>query len=762
MRPFVYRLARELGLVGWVGNAPEGVVIEAEGPHDALAQFERRLPCELPPQARITECIATSVAPEGSRDFLIIDSQTVGNPEPCASPDLATCQNCLRELFDPRNRRYRYPFLSCSHCGPRYSILQALPFDRERTAMAGFVLCPSCRDEYANPTNHRFHAQTTCCASCGPQLELMDAQGQTMAGGDEALRLAVKQLREGEILALKGVGGFQLLADAGNPLALARLRTRKHRPHKPFALLADWLMTRNLCHVEPAEAALLTAPAAPIVLLRRRLCPHSPGEEFKKIAVGVAPNLPWLGIMLPASPLHHLLLADFGAPLVATSGNRGGEPLCIDEKEALARLAGIADVFLVHDRLILRPLDDSVIRIAAGQALTLRRARGYTPTPIDLTEPMPPMLAVGGHLKNTVALCSGRRAILSQHLGDLDDALTLTQSRVTLDELPRLYGIRPSTVVCDAHPDYASSRLAEATGLPVIAVPHHYAHALACVAEHGLKPPLLALTWDGIGLGDDGGLWGGEFLRIETDGYRRVASFWPLRLPGGEKAVKAPRRVALAALHELYGDALTAHLPEPLRLAWGDSERATLLIMLQRGINAPPCSSVGRLFDAVAALLGLCQLNSFEGQAAMLLEAAAMSFVVPPLSKEGRNVGLWQDNDDLPRIDWRPMLRDLLEQQTQGVATAQLAYRFHASLAMAAVTIAQRISLHTVVLCGGCFQNRLLLELCDARLRSVGFNVYWPQRIPPNDGGLALGQLWAARLSVHSQPTFRTSSNKSL
>ncbi|BBL70167.1 carbamoyltransferase HypF [Methylogaea oryzae] len=802
MRPFVCRLAQELDLAGWVSNTPEGVVIEAEGNEAALARFARRLTDEAPPPARIDECSAMPLAATGQEsDFRVVPSRNDGAPEPCVPPDLAPCADCLRELSDPADRRYRYPFLSCTACGPRYSIVRSLPFDRERTAMAGFALCPDCRREYENPADRRFHAQTTCCPACGPQLALWDSQGISLAEGDGALRLAVERLRQGAIVALKGVGGFQLLADAGNSAAVEQLRTRKHRPAKPFALLADRTMAERLCRVSEEEIALLLEPAAPIVLLRRRKeeivgtthsgplslrerarvrgaqrgtfisaqthdldLPHPnplpEGEGARReIAPQVAPDLPWLGLMLPASPLHHLLLADFGGPLVATSGNRGGEPICVDENEALARLAGIADLFLVHDRSVLRPLDDSVLRIAADRPLTLRRARGYVPAPVPLAEPLPPLLAVGGHLKNTVALGLGRRALLSQHLGDLDDVLTEQQCGAALQELPRLFGGNPRRLAVDAHPDYASRRLAEAMGLPLLAVPHHLAHAMACAAEHGLEPPFLALAWDGIGLGEDGGLWGGEFLRIDEQGHRRIASFVPLRLPGGEKAVKEPRRTALAAVYDsarLPGAnaAEEGHpglhgVPAGLRAAFSDTELAALLAMLEKNLNTPPCSSVGRLFDAVSALLGLCPVNQFEGQAAMRLEAAAGAFVwntAADYPAPSATIPLVRDDTGLPRCDWRPWLRNLLRHPAVDDADrAALAYSFHAALADAAPAAARLAALPTVVLCGGCFQNRLLLELCVERLRHAGFDVYWPQRIPPNDGGLALGQLWAAR-----------------
>lgn len=731
MRPFICRLAAELGLAGWVGNAPEGVTVEVEGDGETLTRFELRLRREAPPQARIVECIARPVPAMGTEaGFQVVGSQTSGTPEPCTPPDLAPCPACLRELFDPANRRYRHPFISCCECGPRYSILRALPFDRERTAMADFPPCPACQREYRDPLDRRCHAQTLCCPQCGPRLSWLSPDGLAHATGNVALELAVATLRDSGIVALQGVGGFQLLADAGSSAAVQKLRQRKQRPAKPFAVLADERMLPALCEATPVELEWLSSPAAPIVLMKTRAA----------LAAEVAPGLPWLGVMLPASPLHHLLLADFGTPLVATSGNRSDEPLCIDAGDALSRLGGIADGFLVHDRPILRPLDDSVLRIAAGRPLMLRRARGFVPEPIEVTEPLPPLLAVGGHLKNTVAVGIGHHALLSQHLGDLDDALTQRQCATTLAELPALFGIQPQAVACDKHPDYASSLLAESFGLPIERIPHHYAHALACMAEHGLKPPFLALAWDGLGLGDDGTLWGGEFLIVDDRGYRRFASFLPLPLPGGDKAVKEPRRSALAALHLLYGKECLAHAPQALRGAFEASELEVLTRMLARGIQAPPCSSAGRLFDAVSALLGLCFINQFEGQAAMLLEAAAEASGTeePPPYLFALFPG------EPLRIDWRPLFRELLAEQSRGVSRLRLAARFHATLAEIALHVATLAGFPSVVLCGGCFQNRLLLEACSAQLRQAGYAVHWPQRIPPNDGGLALGQLIGA------------------
>ncbi|QFY44851.1 carbamoyltransferase HypF [Candidatus Methylospira mobilis] len=736
MRPFIYRLAHELGLSGWVRNAPDGVLIEVQGPTALIEQFRARLSSEKPVPARIDRCRSAAVPVDtGSADFLVIDSANEGLALSASLPDLASCPACLAELFDPADRRYRYPFVSCSECGPRYSIVESLPFDRERTAMRLFPLCPLCLQEYRNPQDRRFHAQTLSCPVCGPQLSLWSGRGEAPAAADEALRLAVRRLRQGEIVAVKGIGGFQLLANAQNEDAVLRLRLRKHRPAKPFALMMrDLEMARRYCDVSAAEIALLGSSAAPIVLCRRR--------EHAGLAASIAPASGRLGLMLAYSPLHHLLLADFGAPVVATSGNAGGEPICVDEYDALRRLGAIADCLLVHNRPVQRPLDDSVMRVAAGKPLMLRRARGFAPMALELPGCLPPILATGGHLKNTVALALGSQAILSQHLGDLDTTACLTLHRDTQAELGALYRVQPQAVAVDSHPDYAGGRIAEQGALPIIRVDHHYAHALACIAEHGLQAPVLAVVWDGIGLGADGGLWGGEFLRIEAAGYRRIASLWPLRLPGGERAIREPRRAALSVLHELGLETAT------ITDAFEVSELATLTAMLHKGFKSPSTSSAGRLFDALAGLLGVCQINEFEGQAAMALESLAeqadeADALLYPCE-------LLMDAS-LPRVDWRPLFRALLNDARRGVSPPQLAYRFHASLADAILRAVQQQDIATVVLSGGCFQNRLLLELSNARLQQAGFKVYWPQQIPPNDGGLALGQLAAALINFKQE-----------
>lgn len=735
-RPFVYRLALASALCGRVANTREGVVIEVEGPGDAVQRFLARLTSELPPHAEIETLDATPMAPAGYRRFTLEPSETRGRPPVFVLPDIAACPDCLAETFDPANRRYRYPFTSCAHCGPRWSIVEALPFDRERTAMKNFGLCPACRAEYENPDDRRFHAQTTSCPACGPRLALWDSDGRERAVRDEALRQTVSALRAGAIVALKGIGGFQLLADARDEAAVARLRIRKARPSKPLAVMVASLeRVWALCRTSPLEENALMAPAAPIVLLRRRV------TEQSAVAPSVAPDNPYLGVMLACSPLHHLLLADFGAPLVATSGNLSGEPICTDEREALSRLANVADIFLVHDRPILRALDDSVLREVGGRELLLRRARGYAPV-VKLRRPLPSVLAAGGHLKNAIAAGLGDRAFVSQHLGDLDTAEARANFARTVAEAEAVFGARPERVACDLHPDYASGRYAESCGKPLVRIQHHYAHVLSCMAENDLEPPVLGIAWDGLGLGGDGTLWGGEFLLAGTKGFRRAAHFRSFPLPGGERAAREPRRAALGLLYEWMGEAAFERTDLAPVSGFAPQELKTLAQMLKRGLNAPRCSSVGRLFDAVASLLGLRQINGFEGEAAMAVEFAAeqaetiesypFALVEPPAGSSSRRI-----------VDWEPAMAALLDDMKR-LPPAVAAAKFHRTLAAAAVAVAEDIGIGRIALSGGAFQNRVLTELIVSALESAGFDVFRHGRIPPNDGGLALGQLMAA------------------
>jgi len=763
-RPFVFRLATELQLSGWVNNSPQGVFIEVEGPRPALENFQRRLESEKPPQSFIQSLEMSWLDAVGYPAFEIRASQRDGCKSALVLPDIATCPDCLREILDPANRRFRYPFTNCTNCGPRFSIIEALPYDRDHTAMKGFTMCPACQAEYDDPRDRRFHAQPNACPACGPRLEFWGLTGETSATEHAALLAAATAIRHGQIVAVKGIGGFHLLVDARNEPAIQRLRERKHREEKPFALMFPSLAgVQAVCAVSPLEERLLRSPAAPIVLLRK--ISHQPSA----IGHSVAPGNPHLGAMLPANPLHHLLLAELGFPVVATSGNLSDEPICTDEADARERLRGIADAFLVHNRPILRHEDDSIVRVMLDREMMLRRARGYAPLPISIpvaagvrrlnlipsNQPEPPdlgcsqtVLAVGAHLKNSIALAVGENVFLSQHIGDLETEEAHQAFRRVAADLPRLYEAKPQIIVADLHPDYLSTtfanELAARTGpspAPIrLGVQHHVAHVLSCIAENEVRLPALGVAWDGTGYGPDGVIWGGEFFRITAQAVERVAHLRPFRLPGGEAAVKEPRRVALGLLFAAGGPAIFEQPDMPLQAAFSTAELATIQTMLQRGLNSPLTTSMGRLFDGVAALAGLRQKMRYEGQAAMELEFALdgiqtdEQYDLPLVSlPEGR------------QLDWEPLLKAVLSDVQSGVAIGIISAKFHHALAEAVVAVAKMTGETRVVLSGGCFQNRYLTERIVTRLRAAGFQPYWHQRVPPNDGGIALGQIHAAR-----------------
>ncbi len=728
-RPFVYRLATELGVAGWVSNSGQGVFIEAEADGATLDAFARRLDAEQPPRAVVVSRECTALDPVGAAGFEIRASDAHEEPSAFVLPDLATCADCLRELLDPRDRRFRYPFVNCTNCGPRFSIVEDLPYDRERTSMKTFAMCPACRREYDDPRDRRFHAQPNACPVCGPSLALWDASGAVLADGDAALRSAVEAIERGRIVAVKGIGGFLLTADAGDDDAVCALRARKHRDAKPFAVLFPALEdVARACRVSALEARLLTAPESPIVLLERD------AGGGCAIAPSVAPGNPQLGAMLPYAPLHHLLLRDLGRPVVATSGNLSDEPICTDEHEALVRLRAVADVFLVHNRPIVRHVDDSVVRVVAGREMVLRLARGYAPLPVLLPEAIPPTLAVGAHLKNAVGVSVGRSFFISQHVGDLETVEATEAFARATTALRSLYRVEPTRVVADLHPDYVSTRYAATLGLPVVHVQHHAAHVAACMAENELDGPVLGVAWDGTGYGPDGTIWGGEFLVARDGAFERVATLRRFRLPGGERAIREPRRTAIGALYELFGDAVAARDDLPPLADFDDRERRVLVQMIARGVNAPATTSAGRLFDAVASLCRLCQRASFEGQAAMALEFAA----------DDDAAGTYPMPLEDGRLDWHTTIRALLDDLRRGVPAGTIAMRFHRALADAIIAVARRTGLPRVVLTGGCFQNRVLLEQTIRRLEQDGFRAYWHQRVPTGDGGIALGQAVAA------------------
>ena len=751
-RPFVYRLARELELAGWISNKRDGLLIEVEGAAGAIEVFLHRLETDSPASAYV-EGLRTDVIPvQDDMSFSIRASSESGQRILVIPPDLATCADCRRELADPTDHRFRYPFLTCTQCGPRFSLLTAIPYDRSNTTMAGFELCSACRTEYEDEADRHFHAEPIACPACGPHVTLWNEEGRDVAGGEEALRKAARSIRDGLIVAVKGLGGFQLWVDAASMEAVQRLRSRKRRPDKPFALLFPSLESvRTSCVLSPEEETVLHSPQAPIVLVRRR--------QEAGLAEAVAPGNPYIGAMLPATPLHHLLMQELQRPVVATSGNRSDEPIVTDEQEALIRLKGIADVFLVHNRPIARPVDDSVVRVLPAEpelgprtsVVLLRRARGYVPQAICLSDDLrkrrmsDPVLAVGGHLKSTVALLYGNRVVMSQHVGDLSTVEAFTAFRQVVDDLQRLLHVTPRIIACDLHPDYRSSifarELAAALSLPLIPVQHHHAHVASCMAEHRIDGEVLGIAWDGAGYGLDGRIWGGEFLIGDYEGFTRFAHLRPFRLPGGEAAMREPNRTAAALLWDVMGERMLTHqLP-----CWEarHDQRDRLAMLLRTGIASPWTTSMGRLFDAVASLTGLCHSASFEGQAAMAVEFAAER------NRQGggdQEAGYPMDLRPSPsagagwEIDWRPMVSAIMDDLRRGCSAELVAARFHAGITEAILRVAREAGLQRVALTGGCFQNAFLLRSAQHRLAEAGFTVYSQRLVPPNDGGLSLGQ----------------------
>ena len=741
-RPFVYNLARAGGLVGWVVNRADTVRIEVQGASTALDRFVEMLRSNAPPQARIESVDVREMTPVDDQvsEFEIRSSDVQSSPRPTIPADLATCADCLREIRDPGERRHGYPFTNCTNCGPRLSIIRQLPYDRPRTSMGRFAMCEDCRAEYENPADRRFHAQPIACPRCGPRLTLLDADGNAAADGEEAMARAVEALVDGRIVALKGLGGFQLLADATSAEAVALLRARKQRPDKPLAIMAGSLeQARRYCELSDEASRLLASPEAPIVLLRKS---NDADGIVGGIADGVAPDNPTLGVMLPYTPLHHLLTAAVARPIVCTSGNLSEEPMATRTSQAVERLGPIADVLLTHDRPIVRPVDDSVVQFGPEGAQVLRRARGYAPLPVRLEFESPTVLAVGGHLKNTVALALGSvgqrqptSVILSPHVGDLDNVLSVEVHRRAVADLVGFFEVTPAVVACDLHPDYASTRHAESLAagwnVPLVRVQHHHAHVAACMAEHGIEGPVLGLAWDGTGYGPDGTVWGGEALICEGAEFTRLAHLRTFPLPGGDRAAREPRRSALGLLFEVFGE----KIPES---DWFDeSQQTAILAMLERSVHCPQTSSMGRLFDAVAALCGLSTVTSFEGQAAM-----ALQFAADEDEEESYRLPLLDGTPAL--IDWEPMVRAVLADRAAGLPIGRISGRFHNGLADAAVAIAQHSGCSRVVLSGGCFQNTLLATRVRLRLMRAGLNVYTHRQVPPGDGGIALGQAYIA------------------
>ncbi|MCB9929696.1 MAG: carbamoyltransferase HypF [Alphaproteobacteria bacterium] len=739
-RPFVYRLAEAHGLAGHVLNASDGVRIEVEGPLDAVETFAAAIPRHAPANARIDAIRRHMMEPAGQAGFCVLGSEAAAEPALRVPPDLATCPDCVAEVLDPANRRYRYALTNCTACGPRFSILDALPYDRHRTAMRGFGLCADCRAEYGEPLDRRFHAEPIACSACGPQLALSGSDGVAVASDAAAIAMAAAEIAAGGVVAVKGLGGYHLAVDATSDAAVARLRRRKRRPTKPLAVMVPSLaVARALCRLGPAEEAALQSPAAPIVLAPKR---HA------QLSDQVAPQCAELGLILPYTPLHHLLMRALARPLVVTSGNRSGEPILYDDRGAQRGLASVTDRFLSHTRPIRRPVEDSVVRTIGGAPQVLRLGRGLAPDVLALSPAAvpdgPAILALGGYLKTAPVLLRGHEAILGPHVGDQETAAAEESLGRALEDLQSLHNTRAAVVACDRHPDYPTTHLAEVFGLPVVRVQHHAAHIASVIAEHGLTEPVLGIAWDGTGYGLDGTVWGGEALWMTPDGWHRVARLRPFPLPGGEQAVREPRRALYGLLHAAGRLDL---LPSGLFSA---EEQRMLAKLLDVGVNAPATSSMGRLFDALAALLGLGAVNRHEGEAAAALEHAARRIpddtVLAPYAIALDATALDVTGPQgLLELDWRPMLGAIVRDLHRGRSVAGVARSIHEALASAVVAIARARNAPAVALSGGCFQNRLLLDRCMTLLAADGRRAYVNRRVPPGDGGLALGQAFVAR-----------------
>ena len=723
-RPFVYRLAHSFNLTGWVRNNSGAVEIYAEGAHEVLTAFGEALLARPPPTAR-ARLIDVKAATLESGDSFVILASTAGSDQAVTVPmDLFTCADCISELCDPTARRFRYPFINCTQCGPRYTIIRQLPYDRCNTTLERFALCPECSSEYSDPRDRRFHAQPLACAACGPELYWDEGLGVILLGA-AALPAAISALRNGQIVAVRGIGGYHLLCEAGNERAVSRLRERKGRPAKPFAVMVPWAghdglaYARGLAHISNREAAALCDPARPVVLVARR--------AEAELCASVAPGLREVALLLPYSPLHHLLLQDLGTALVATSGNISGEPVLTEPEETQRRLAHIADGFLHHDRPIARPADDAVVRVVAQKLRPLRMGRGTSPLELQLKTPVSvTTLGVGAYLKGCIALAWGNRVAVSPHIGDQSSPRGRAVFEQVVADLQALYGVRAERVAHDAHPDFPSTRWARESGLPAVPVWHHHAHAAAVVGEYPGIAPIICFTWDGAGLGPDNTLWGGEALLGAPGAWRRVASFRPFRLPGGERAAREPWRSA----QSLCWDSGTA---------WPEGDRRGGVMLRQAfdaGVNSPHTTAVGRLFDAAAALVGVCSTASYEGEAPMRLEALCDRVAPPiklPLARNG--FGVWCS-------DWGPLVGEMLDVDQ---APECRAARFHSSLAHAlrsqALAVRGDCGVNRVALAGGVFQNRILTEQAVGLLTDAGFEVLIPQRLPLNDAAISFGQI---------------------
>lgn len=741
-RPFVYRLAYEHDLKGFVMNSSQGLIIEAEGDEALLSAFIQEIRAKAPPLAEIDAVTIQEIEETGDLGFVIKESLGEEAKSTLVSPDIATCGDCLTEIFDSKDRRYRYPFTNCTNCGPRFTLIEALPYDRAKTTMKDFKMCSACQAEYDDPFNRRFHAQPNACPICGPKLSLvksgeMEEGPAKEMGPDDPITQAARLLKEGEILAIKSIGGFQLVCDAYNEAVVSELRLRKRRPAKPFAVMMATLdEVRESCLVSPKEEEILLSSRRPILLVSK--------EPTFKLAPSIAPAVDRLGVMLPYSPLHHLLLKEFGRPLVMTSGNLSEEPIAYRNLEALERLGTIADYFLLGDRAIHSRYDDSVVEVDGEGEVMVRRARGYAPSPIRLGYDSAPVLAVGGELKNAFALAKGGYAFVSQHFGDMDDMLTLAHFEQTLSLYKKLFVIEPELIACDLHPGYMTTKFAESLGgVDLTYVQHHHGHIASCLAENGLTGPVIGLAFDGSGLGLDGKIWGGEFLVADLTGFRRYGHLCEVPLPGGDGATKNPYRMAVSYLLTHFGPDLSGVKLDFLEDI-DETELKNIKAQIAKGINTPLTSSMGRLFDAVAALTGTRLKVSYEGQAAIELEAIAnpnltgsYEFLITPKDEAGSIDPVWL-------VETGPIIEGVVNDIKKGETTAFISTKFHNSVAdfstaMAAM-MAGETGISQVVLSGGVFQNRLLRNKLISRLKAIGLSAHFNKLVSTGDGGLSLGQ----------------------
>ncbi len=738
-RPFIYRLASKLNLKGFVCNTSTGVTVDVEGEAEALKNFIAFIYSNKPEVSFISGLEYSELDLQGYSDFKIVESKSNDDIDIIIPPDIAVCTECLYEMYDRNNRRYLYPFINCTNCGPRYSIIESMPYDRQNTSMKIFNMCDECKKEYQEPLDRRFHAEPIACPVCGPKLQLWDSNGICLIDGNEVIDFAVELILKGYIIAIKGIGGFQLVADASNSTALKLLRIRKRRSQKPFALMfPDYYTVEEICYVSTLEKCALISKESPIVLLKRKI------TDNKCISEECAPENPYLGVMLPYSPLHHLLMKKFQRPIVATSGNLSEEPICIDNYEALKRLNKIADYFVVHNRPIVRHVDDSIVRIINNKQVILRRARGFAPFPISfdkLNSSKKDILALGSHLKNTIAIRKKKNIILSQHIGDLTTSETYSTFIKTVNNLSELNRLDShALILCDSHLDYLSTKYGESLNKSIFYIQHHYAHVAACRIENEIYGDALGVSWDGAGYGLDGNIWGGEFFLMEENKVIHIGQFKIFPLPGGEIAIKEPRRSLAGILFEIFNNQMDYNELIFLHSSFSQKEFEMIKNILLKKINTPYSSSVGRLFDAFSSFLNICHINNYEGQAAMMLEFNADERIYDYYNFEIK----WYEKII---IDWSNLFLEAIRDIKNGVDKTIIAAKFHNTLANIILNVAKITESEKVLLSGGCFQNKLLTERTIDLLNSNNIKTYTNQKIPPNDGGIAAGQIAAYLLT---------------